>query len=274
VSELLTVTCTAVGGCRGVVTLGTFAGTNPSSAGSKTIVIGGTSDYGASTPADDFLIPIIDSDQVTVNAHIDSSMVFDIDTTISESNAWTEGQTPGTGHETASPYSVDLGTLTSSSVSTSGLNSIPYIYLDLSHNATGGAVVTVKSANAGLASVSVPADEIVSTSGNYVAGVEHYGLCIEQSWDNGAPGASNTKFLHDDVFGAAASTVNTTACDNVDGVDTDMGALTGATQNILTTTNAVFQAVAKINVKAAISTVTPAHPDYADTLTFIATATF
>jgi hypothetical protein len=53
-----------------------------------------------------------------------------------------------------------------------------------------------------------------------------------------------------------------------------IGGLTGGTQTLWTLTGPSQNAFARVYLKAGISSITPAHDDYTDTLTFIATATY
>jgi hypothetical protein len=239
----LTVTCTAVGGCSGVLTLGTFVGSNEGTAGSKTVTIAGSGGVSGS-----FAIPLVDEDQVSVTASVDPTITFDIDTAPTDT-------------ESAIAYSVSLGTLDTSSVKRSDAT-INSIWIDLATNAKGGAVVTVTSTKASLKSTSVPTDAIDSTTASMAAGTENYGLCVAQSTETtGGPFAENAPF-------------NGATC--VDGAVNTVGTLNAASaQTILNSTSLPLSGGrAKIRVNAAISSITPAHNDYADTLTFIATGTF
>ena len=112
-------------------------------------------------------IPIVDNDRVDITGYVTEYMHFDIDTGV--------GEVPGVDpvidcnydicliHENGgagSNYTVDLGELTSAVVNKSNTTSVDHtsggtgiinsIYFDISTNASGGAVVSVKSANAGL----------------------------------------------------------------------------------------------------------------------------
>ncbi|MBN1584824.1 hypothetical protein JW899_00440 [Candidatus Uhrbacteria bacterium] len=251
-SNSLTVTCTT-GPCYGTVTV-SFSGTNPS-AGSHDIIVGGTSEFGTSTPSDMFSIVIVDSDQVTINASISSSMTFDLDTSLADA-------------ETSTPYAVEFGTLTSSDIRSSGDTvdgDTNYIWIDLAHNGTGGAVVTVSSRNHNLTSYS-SSDEIASTSGAYSAGAENYGLCIESTTST-----AGTFVAHAD-FGSGSAGDNSAACSS--SAFTDMGSLDGPGYLLNTGTGALTGGRAKLVLAATISATTPANPDYFDTLTFTATATY
>ena len=238
------ITCTAGGGCSGAITLGTFAGVNPGTAGSKAVVVTGNGD----PVSDTFAIPIMDSDQVTVTATVSPSITFDIDTSTSNSN-------------TNAPYTVALGSLTTASVSGSDESAINSIWLDLDTNASGGAVITVSSTNSSLKSTSVPGDTIPSASAQMSPGTANYGLCVKSVT---ATTGSAT----------ATSPFNNAICDQTP-VGNIVGGLTGTAQNLLNTNSAEIAGMrAEIMVDAAISALTAAHNDYTDTLKFIATGTF
>jgi hypothetical protein len=180
---------------------------------------------------------------------ISSVITFDLNTSISDV-------------ETISPYSVSLGVIFPTSVRNSGTtDSINMIIAEGDTNASSGVVVTVKNQNGsnGLVSSSVPTDNINSADGTMSAGTENYGLCVITATLSG--------------FARAAS-YNTGACATNSGTN-DIQGLTTTGENILTSTSSpVYGAHAEISVNAAISNVTPAHSDYGDSLTFIATPTF
>ena len=204
-------------------------------------ITGGFGDTGTIT------VDIIDDDQVTVTANVNQSITFDIDTATSDTNS-------------SAPYSVALGTITTSdnrvSGATDGINSI---FIDLGTNAAGGATVTVKNANGtnGLVSGS---DNINSTTGTMATGTENYGLCVESV-------AQTTGTLSK----AAPYDTGTCTTDNHTNV---IDALTTTGESILTSTAPLGAGRAEILVNAGISSSTAAHSDYTDTLTFIATGTF
>lgn len=202
-------------------------------------------------------IPIVDDDQVTVTANVNSSITFDLDTTSSDTCSTTE---------TATPYSVALGTVTTTDSKVSGAtDTINHICVDLDTNASGGAIITVKNANgaSGLVSTSVPADDIDSSDGSIGDGTENYGLCIVSA-------SATTGTLDDSELG---------------GYDGDTCAANSETNNVQalsTTPETMFDTNGapiaagrgQIAVNASITGVQPAHADYTDTLTFIATGTF
>ncbi len=220
--------------------------TNATTAGSKTISIGGNfGDTGS------LAVGIADDDQVTITATVDPTLTFDIDTATTDT--------------TSDPlYSVALGTITTANSKASGTtDSVNYIWLDLNTNATGGAIVTVMNANGanGLVSTSVAADDIDSVTGTIANGTENYGICVT------ATSASIGSFTEVAPF-------NDADCAADDQTPT-VGGFDGTSQNLLNTGSAGISAGrAQITVAAAISGVTDAHNDYTDTLTFIATGTF
>lgn len=211
------------------------------SAGTTSLTLSGTfTDTGTAS------MPIVDSDQVSITASVNSSITFDLDAALTDT-------------ESGTPYSVALGTLTTGAVARSGA-SINSIWADLNTNATGGAIVTVTSAKGALGSTSVPANTIPSATATMAAGTANYGICV----------ASNT---------AATGTLNEVAPFNgatcADGAVNTVGVLTTSPQNILNSNSGPIAAGrAQIRVNAAISGVTVAANDYTDTLTFIATGTF
>ena len=222
-------------------TTGVHQITNGVTGGTDTITVGGTfTDSGV------ILVEILDDDQVSVTATVNQTLTFDLDA----------GLTAG---ETVAPYQVPLGVLTSGAVTHSNGSSINQIFADGGTNASGGMNVSVRNANGanGLVSTSTPADKITNTAGVMAAGTPNYGLCV----DSGT------------VSGFARSAGYTTTCTLASATNTVVALTTTAT-DILTSTAPVAAGHAQIMVNAAISSATPAHTDYTDTLTFIATASF
>lgn len=214
-------------------------------AGTTTLVLSGS--FGDSGTAS---MSIIDDDQVTVSATVNQSITFDLDTYA----------TSTLNTETATPYSVALGTLTTGAVSGSNESSVNGIWFDLATNSSGGAIVSVTSANAALKSTSTPADTIPSATAAMAAGTANYGICANR---NAATTGTLTKVA------PFASTCGTTPGSN------SVGSLTTSAQTIYNTANApIAGGRGEIMVDAAISGLTPAHSDYSDTLTFIATGTY
>ena len=181
------------------------------------------------------------------------TITFDLDTSVAD------GENEGA-------QSVALGTITVSNSKVSGTtDSVNMIIAELDTNATGGAVVTVRNANgaSGLVSTSVPADNISSADGTISNGTENYGLCV----------ITATLTQTSGTFAIATPYSGNTCVTNSE--INDIEGLTTTGEDILNTAGgSVVGGHAEISVNGAISGITPAHSDYTDTLTFIATGTF
>lgn len=259
--------------CNGAVTItsgdtNNLTATNPSAGTYITRIYAGGTDHttegnaeAAATHSGNAAISIVDDDQVTVTATVAETMTFDLDTGTAE------------GANNSAPYTVDLGTLPTSGVATSGDGTINRIGVDLDTNASGGAVVQVRNLNGtdGLKSTSVPGDFIPTISGATLDNGSNYGygLCVNKV--TVSSGSLNSAGFH---AGGTLTTGNTsTTC-------------TSSQHQIATQLNDTFQDIletddapiaggrAEIFVKASINSTVPAHDDYTDTLTFRATATF
>jgi len=164
---------------------GTNRVTNPSSAASYEIIIGGN--FGDTGETE---IPIIDDDTVNVSGFIDTFISFDIDTTNVTSGAGSDCAYNtcldyAGGPTNTTSYTVDLGGLTIAAVNQSGTSvvhsdggtgAINSIYFDLSSNADSGVVVTVDSLNGFLQGPAANTIPSVTNGSNIVAGTEAYGL--------------------------------------------------------------------------------------------------
>ncbi len=212
---------------------------NPASAATPTISITTTSDTGA------FTVPIIASDQITVSASVNETVSFSV-----------LANTTNTGTN----YTLPLGTLSSAAVSGSGSGGVYSIWANLSTNAGGGAVVTVQSANGDLKSAST-SDNIPSATATMANGTANYGVCIVSVTQTS--GATLTK----------GGSFPSTTCTHTPAGNT-VSAVTTSAQSLLTASAGINTGIAEIAVDAENSVTTPAHSDYGDTLTFIATGTF
>ncbi|MEK7546429.1 MAG: hypothetical protein AAB554_05165 [Patescibacteria group bacterium] len=242
------INCTA-GPCSGLFTqTGTFTATNPGTAGSKEVTYAQAQ---GDPVSGSFAIPIVDDDQVTVTATVAPSITFDIDTAQTDT-------------ESAAPYSVALGAITTTDSQVSGAtDAANFIWMNLDTNATGGAVITVLSANGanGLVSTAVSADDIDSASALIANGTENYGICVSST------SATTGSFTEVSPFDNADCTA--------DEQTPSVGGLTTSAQNLVNTGgNPISVGRVQVTVAAAISAITEAHNDYTDTLTFIATGTF
>ncbi len=193
--------------------------TNPAAAGTYVVSIGGTfGDTGK------FAVVIVSDDQIPVTAGVDPTISFTVTNT-----------------------TLDLGTLSSSSVSTTSYNNIT-----VGTNSNGGYTITIKDAgngsNPGLYN-SAGSKLIASGTATLAAGTEGYG------------GNCNK------VSGDGSCTFADGATNNVTGLT--LAGNTFASFGSKPSGTDTFQ----VRVKAAISTATNAG-NYNDTLTLIATGNF
>ena len=136
----------------------------------------------------------------------------------------------------------------------------------LTTNAAHGASVTVRSQNGALTSVSTPADSIPSSSATLAPGSSGYGLCAGSGGsDTGVDATTPTSAspVRAGPFGGTCTTGSH-----------EVGGLTASPQTVWSVSSAAQNAFARLFLKASISTSVVAHNDYADTLTFIATAVY
>ncbi len=103
-----------------------FTAVNGSVIGSNAVTMSGTAGISGG-----YAVPLVDSDQVNVTASVAASITFDLDT---------ESSTDSLNFiESAAPYSVALGTITTSDTRVSGTtDGVNYIMFDLDTNASGG----------------------------------------------------------------------------------------------------------------------------------------
>lgn len=228
--------------------------TNATTAGSKSLTLGGTMADSAT-----FAVAIVTDDQVSVTASVDPSLTFNVGAEASATAC--AGTFAGNGGTVA------LGTLTAGAVASSDASSVNHICSRVSTNAGAGAVVTVRSTNASLRSTSTPADQISSATATLVAGTSGYGLCA------GSAGADSGRDSTTPA-GAVPTRVSPFAGASCTSSGHDVGALTTSAQNVWTLSGPSQNAFFRMYVKAAISATVPAHNDYTDTLTFVATGTF
>jgi len=167
----------------------------------------------------------------------------------------------GTSAPGSAGVGVALGTLTTGAVTTSDGTSISSIFLTAESNAPQGMAVTVKGANGALKSIGTPASTIPSATASLIAGTAGFGVCIFANTQDVDSPSSFTKQAP-----YAGTCTKTTGH--------DVGQIQTSAQNILTSSAELKGGTAEVLVKAAISPVTPGRPDYAETLTFIATGTY
>ena len=237
--------------CSGAVTLGGATVTNPSSPGTY-IISWVNDDPGSAT------VIIVTDDGVTVNANVDPYLTFNVGTQAAATAC--DGSFSGNGGTLA------FGILSAGAVTTSDAATVDHVCTRISTNATGGATVTVKSLNAGLKSTSASADVISSSTVTLIAGTPGYGLCVGSGV--GDTGKDTTTPVSASPLASSpfASTCSTSAH--------NVGGLTVSAQNLWTLATSSQNAFARLFLKAAISATTPAHNDYTDTLTFVASGTY
>lgn len=152
--------------------------------------------------------------------------------------------------ETAAPYTVAFGNLSAGSVTTA----TDRIWMDFATNADSGGYVFVYDTNAGLKST-VLNFTVSSATADLSGASTGYGL----------KGASKTESSGGPL--AYTSPYN--------GASENVGIVSSTIREIFNTTNAAIAGGrGSIQLKAKISSVTPAANDYADTITLIATASF
>ncbi len=246
-------TITLTGCTAGALTLTSFTGTNPASPGSNLVTLSGSAGLTGS-----FAVTTVTDDQIAVTASIDPSITFNVGAQAAATAC--DGTFAGNGG------SVALGTLTTGAVASSDASSVQHICTRVTTNAGSGMAVSVKSLNAALQSVAVSGDKINSATATLVAGTSGYGLCAGSAGgDSGRDATTPAGAVPTDI--APFSSTCTSTVHNV-------GALTTSAQNVWNTSSAVANGFYRLYVKAAISGTVPAHTDYADTLTFVATGTF
>jgi len=234
-------------GCTGSVTIGGATITNPSTPGAYRIYFTGSGGEGE--------VYINDDDQVTITSDVDPSLSFNVGTSTS-----CDGTFSGNGGTLA------LGVIDAGTVTTSDVSGVSHICTRVSTNATLGAAITARSLYGALTSTSAPADTIDSATATLVAGTEGYGLCVGSAV--GHTGKDTTTPAGADP---TASAPFASSCDTS---NHNVGGLTTGNQDVWTIDGPSQNAYARVFVKASIATTTPAHGDYTDTLTFIATATY
>lgn len=156
---------------------------------------------------------------------------------------------------------VNLGTLSPSSVTTSNGTSVNSVFLTAASNAPGGVVASVRSLNAALERISVPADTIPSATATLVAGTQGYGICVSSV---GQDGGSPTVLTKSSPYDGTCTT----------STGHDVGIVDGTNRPLVTSSGQLLGGTSEILVKASISSTTDVGSDYSDTLTFILTGTY
>jgi hypothetical protein len=217
--------------------------TNGATGGTDTIAIAGS--FGDTGTISD---EIDTDDSVPITATVNQSISFSLNVALTN---------------TGGVQAVALGTLTTAAASGSSdaSGTIYPIWANISSNSSGGSSVSVVSAKGALKSTAVSTDTIPSATATMTAGTANYGICIKSV--SQTSGATLTK----------GANFNGATCTNTPTGNT-VGALTTSAQSLLTAATPINAGVGEIMVDAENSAITPAHSDYSDTLTFIATSTF
>lgn len=240
---------------------------NPATATSNKVTASHRSG-GATVQESQIAIATVAEDQVAATAIVDPSLTFDID--IGTSNAASNDPTTAT-NPPATGTTIILGALNTSAAKISDDSTINGIWVDLDTNADDGAIVQIRSATAnGLVSALVSGDTVnPAASGGTVltAGTnEAYGVCVASA-GNGTPTQTSLEgtFVASGNFGTTCST--TASASSVVGLNTTL-------TTILTSNGWIQAGKAQIRVGASVTSVTPAHADYSDTITLTAYGTF
>ena len=169
-------------------------------------------------------------------ATVGPTLVFDIDVSATDS-------------ETAAPYQIAMGDLTTGSVTTAS----DLIWVDYETNAETGGVVFVEGSSTGLTSTTA-GSTITSVSGDLASLSSGFGI----------QGSSVAQ-----TSGGPISFVSpyNGAAENVGITDTTI-------RELLTSSASVIGGRASFSVKAKSETLTPAGTDYSETLTFVAAGTY
>lgn len=168
----------------------------------------------------------------------------------------------GTSSPGVSGTGVALGTLTTSSVTTSDGSTINSIFLTGESNAPQGFTVTIIGANGALKSIATPSSTIDSATETLVAGSEGgFGVCV---FSTGQDGDSPSTFTKQAPYNGTCTKTTGHA----------VGQVSTTATTIMTSSAELKAGTAEVLVKAAIVPTTAGRPDYSETLTFIATGTF
>jgi hypothetical protein len=147
------------------------------------------------------------------------------------------------------PFPVGFSSLSAGSVFSGDADAS----LTISSNATSGGAVYIVSKNGALTS-SLAGSSIASASADLSAVAKGYGAqVIATGQTSGGPLASQAPF---------------------NGASNNVGALTTALQNILSSSAPITNGTATVRLKAKSDAVTPSSTDYSDTVTFVAAMIF
>jgi uncharacterized delta-60 repeat protein len=236
---------------------------NPSSTGSfKEIITLNNTSPGEQGTVD---IPIVDSDTIDVTGYVTAYIHFDIDTNTDNSDCAFDvcPVHGGIGAAEGDNYTVDLGELTSALVNKSNSISVVHsdtingkinsIYFDLTSNAPGGVVVSVKSLNSGLKGPGTNMINSVTDGLDIAANSGLYGYNL----------TTGTTQKHGTVFPNISCDTSVEFCGP------------SSTPKTVFDTNNLPVDSARVRMDLAAAAAYTNNPGvYTDTLTFVATGTF
>ncbi len=243
---------------------------NPATTGSFEISLRMESDTDPGPPdveVGSVSVPIVDSDQVNVTAYINTFINFDIDTATDIATDCLFDECPlhaGIGAENGANYTVDLGELNSTWVNKSNdvdvmhsdniSGAINSIFIDLTTNATNGAIVTVNSSNGGLVSPGL-ANNVIASVGD---------------GDDITANSGTYGFTMPDTATGNGTIVRNTTC----AIATDYCALTTGQVEVFNTSSLPLDN-GRIQMDLAAAAAYTNNPGtYTDTLTFVAVPTY
>jgi hypothetical protein len=236
---------------------------NPSSTGSfkETITLNNT----APGEMGELDIPIVDSDTIDITGYVTAYIHFDIDTNTDNTDCAFDvcPVHGGLGAAEGDNYTVDLGELTSALVNKSNSTSVEHsdtingiinsIYFDLTSNAPGGVVVSVKSLNSGLKGPGSNMIDSVTDGLDIAANSGLYGFNL----------TTGITMKHGEIFA-------NTFCDT----ETEYCGPTSTPMTVFDTNDLPIDSARVRMDLAAAASYTNNPGVYTDTLTFVATGTF
>jgi len=250
----MTATCGVDGCSAGLIQILNGEATNPGTPSTYSISISNDANNDIGSTA----LPIVVADSVTVNAAVEQELSFNAGS--EAATAICDSTFAGVGGTVA------LGALSAGLVTSSDQTGINHICTRVSTNAAGGASVSIFDASSGLASSSTPLDVIDSVSTGSVtafsAGTEGIGICADSVSGSGTSLGS---------VPVVASPYNGSPCTSS---DHNIGGFDTTVRTLWSVAGPSDRAHVEFLLKASIDGATPAHSDYEDTITIVATGNF
>jgi hypothetical protein len=248
--------------CSGTVQVAGVVVNNPTTPG--IYKVSWSNDFGEAA------IPILEDEVIDVMATVDPHIQFVVGAQLSSQDCSSATDLEANAFD----YVIDFGSLNTAALSESGgatrtVPEVERLCMQGSTNATSGLAVSVRSANgsSGLVSAAT-SDSIPSTvTGPIAPGSPAYGVCLVSA----SLGSDGMAFDPVSTDPSAQGSFATHHCAAATGT---VVALTGGLQSLWTTPGVTQDATAEMLVRIAASDTVPAHADYSDALTFIATGTY